>query len=156
MLLLARTDAESARLISSTIDTLDHEFVKGTTTRGKALVDVVAEAEQRGVGPKELEAIESKWVKEHELCTFDEGMSNTHFEEYCLMVNFVKPSRQLSKHRLSLTRRTLTINIFHWLEESRITKLDKLRRTFLVKRCFGTGIVRRLFAMSSPYPNQTP
>jgi isocitrate lyase len=76
MLLIARTDAESARLISSTVDVTDHEFVRGTTTRGKALVDVVTEAEQRGAGPKELETVESKWIKEHELCTFDEGKYN--------------------------------------------------------------------------------
>lgn len=73
MLLIARTDAESARLISSTIDATDHEFVRGTTTRGKALADVVAEAERRGVGAKELEEVEAKWMKEHELCTFDGG-----------------------------------------------------------------------------------
>lgn len=74
MLLIARTDAESARLISSTVDVVDHEFVRGTTEKGKALVDVVTEAENKGSGPKELEEIEAKWMREHELCTFDEGM----------------------------------------------------------------------------------
>ena len=34
MLLLARSDAESARLLSSTVDVADHEFVLGTTVPG--------------------------------------------------------------------------------------------------------------------------
>ena len=45
MLLIARTDAESAKLLSSTVDVLDHEFVKGVATPARALAEVIADAE---------------------------------------------------------------------------------------------------------------
>lgn len=35
MLLIARTDAESARLLSSTVDVLDHEFIRYVDLRSK-------------------------------------------------------------------------------------------------------------------------
>ena len=73
MLLIARTDAESAKLISSTVDVADHEFIIGTTTPGNALADEVAQAEADGASAAELEALETKWLKEHDMCTFNEG-----------------------------------------------------------------------------------
>lgn len=74
MLLIARSDAESAKLISSSVDINDHEFILGTTTPGPALADEIAEAEQRGATSAEIEAIEKTWMAEHELCTFNQGM----------------------------------------------------------------------------------
>ncbi|KAK1217663.1 mitochondrial 2-methylisocitrate lyase [Marasmius sp. AFHP31] len=40
MLIIARTDAESGKLISSAVDVADHEFVKETTVPGKPLAEV--------------------------------------------------------------------------------------------------------------------
>ena len=45
MLLVARTDAESAKLLSSTVDVLDHAFVRGVAAPDRALAEVIAEAE---------------------------------------------------------------------------------------------------------------
>ena len=73
MLLIARTDAESGKLLSSSIDINDHEFILGTSTPGIPLADEIAEAENRGATGAELEVIEKKWLKEHELCTFNQG-----------------------------------------------------------------------------------
>ena len=73
MLLIARTDAESAKLISSTVDVADHEFIVGTTTPGRALADVMAEAEARGASAEDLTKLESEWDATHELCTFNQG-----------------------------------------------------------------------------------
>jgi isocitrate lyase len=84
MLLIARTDAESGKLISSTVDVADQEHVLGTTTRsglatdgtksaGVPLSQVLAEAEARGVSGKDIDALEAKWTAEHDLCTFHEG-----------------------------------------------------------------------------------
>jgi isocitrate lyase len=73
MLLIARTDSESAKLISSSIDIQDHKYILGTTKGGKALADVLSEAEAKGVAGRELDALEGEWMKEHELCTFDQG-----------------------------------------------------------------------------------
>ncbi|KAL5535701.1 ICL2 [Sanghuangporus sanghuang] len=74
MLLIARSDAESSRLISSSVDVNDHEFILGTTTPGSALVDEIAEAEQRGATSAELELLEKQWMAEHELCTFNQAV----------------------------------------------------------------------------------
>ncbi|TFK77543.1 isocitrate lyase and phosphorylmutase [Pluteus cervinus] len=75
MLLLARTDAESGKLISSNIDVNDHEFMLGTTTNGsRALAEVIAEAEARGASGSEVDAIEKKWTESHELCTFNQAV----------------------------------------------------------------------------------
>ncbi|KAK1219879.1 mitochondrial 2-methylisocitrate lyase, partial [Marasmius sp. AFHP31] len=53
MLMIARTDTESGKLISSAVDVADHEFVKGTTVAGKP--------------------IEGEWMGEHRLVTFCEA-----------------------------------------------------------------------------------
>lgn len=74
MLLIARTDAESAKLISSTVDVLDHEFIKGVTTPGKPLAEVIAEAETDGKTGPEIDAIEKGWLEEHPMCTFNEAV----------------------------------------------------------------------------------
>lgn len=76
MLLIARTDSESAKLIASTIDIGDHPFILGTTFRGdgKGLADVLAEAEMKGVSGKDLDALEVQWMSERGLCTFGEAV----------------------------------------------------------------------------------
>lgn len=74
MLLIARTDSESAKLISSTVDIDDHEFIKGTTTKSsKGLAQVLAEAEARGASGAEVDRLEKEWTDSHEMCTFNQG-----------------------------------------------------------------------------------
>ena len=48
MLLIARTDAESAKLLSSTVDVVDHEFIKGVSSPDRALAEVIVAAEAEG------------------------------------------------------------------------------------------------------------
>ncbi|PSS29671.1 hypothetical protein PHLCEN_2v2819 [Hermanssonia centrifuga] len=74
MLLIARTDAESARLISSTVDVLDHEFILGTTAKGKGLAESIQHAESRGASAEEIDAVESAWLAAHPLVTFNEAV----------------------------------------------------------------------------------
>src|SRR5258708_12761243 len=74
MLLIARTDAESAKLISSNIDALDHQYIMGTTKSGKALAETLSEAEAIGKTGPEIDALEAEWIGRHELCTFDEDI----------------------------------------------------------------------------------
>ncbi|KAL1694786.1 isocitrate lyase [Schizophyllum commune] len=74
MLTIARTDSESATLISSTVDATDHEFILGTTKPGLPLAEAIAEAELRGASGPEINDVESAWMLEHELCTFGEAV----------------------------------------------------------------------------------
>ncbi|KZO95921.1 isocitrate lyase and phosphorylmutase [Calocera viscosa TUFC12733] len=73
MLLLARTDAESARLLSSTIDPLDHKFVKGTTTPGRGLAETLQLAEATGQTGAQVDELETAWLAEFPTCTFDDA-----------------------------------------------------------------------------------
>lgn len=74
ILLIARTDSEAGKLISSTVDMADHEFIKGITTpASKSLAQVIQEAEAAGKSGKEIDQIETAWVATHELVTFNEG-----------------------------------------------------------------------------------
>jgi isocitrate lyase len=79
MLLIARTDAESARLLSSTVDARDHPYIRGVRTRlpdgsqRLALAEVLDRAEAEGRGGAEIDNLEAKWLSEVRLTTFDEG-----------------------------------------------------------------------------------
>ncbi|GJE86218.1 isocitrate lyase and phosphorylmutase [Phanerochaete sordida] len=75
MLLIARTDAESGRLISSTVDIMDHEFIRGTTVPGRGLAEVIQEAEATGASNAEVDKLETEWLASHPLCTFNEAVA---------------------------------------------------------------------------------
>ena len=76
-LLIARTDAESAKLISSSIDTRDHEFILGVETEGRedlvSLSEQIAKAEANGATGEEINALEKAWMDSSKLVTFDQG-----------------------------------------------------------------------------------
>jgi len=75
MLLIARTDSESGKLISSNVDILDHEFIVGTTTKGTdSLAQVLAEAEAKGATGAEIDRLEREWTESHHMCTFNEAV----------------------------------------------------------------------------------
>lgn len=73
-LLIARTDSESGKLLSSAIDVRDHEFILGVAEEAEPLAETLQEMEKDGASPEEINAYESKWVKSHKLVTFDQGM----------------------------------------------------------------------------------
>ncbi|KAF8624218.1 hypothetical protein AX15_005984 [Amanita polypyramis BW_CC] len=75
MLLIARTDSESGKLLSSNVDIADHEFIIGTTTRSpRSLAEVLADAETRGATGSEIDRLEEEWTRAHELCTFNQAV----------------------------------------------------------------------------------
>ncbi|GKZ29392.1 hypothetical protein AbraIFM66950_004665 [Aspergillus brasiliensis] len=73
-LVIARTDSESGRLISSAIDVRDHEFILGVTENVEPLAETLQAMEREGAAPSEIDAYESDWVKRHKLVTFDEAV----------------------------------------------------------------------------------
>ena len=72
-LVIARTDSESGKLLSSAIDVRDHEFILGVTEDSDSLADQIQAMELKGAAGPEIDAFEADWVKSHILCTFDEG-----------------------------------------------------------------------------------
>lgn len=74
MLLIARTDSESGKLISSNVDVADHQFILGTTAKeSKSLAQILGEAEAQDATGAQVDQIEKKWTESHEMCTFDQG-----------------------------------------------------------------------------------
>lgn len=85
-LAIARTDAESAKLIYSTADARDHEFVLGVETwQGEkaGLAEEISKAERDGADGAAIDAIEAKWMGDVELVTFDQGALSGGARDSC-------------------------------------------------------------------------
>lgn len=75
LLAIARTDSEAATLITSTIDYRDHYFIVGATNPNvPPLIEVMVEAEQKGVSGEALQKIEDDWVAKAGLKLFHEAV----------------------------------------------------------------------------------
>ncbi|CAK7204824.1 mitochondrial 2-methylisocitrate lyase [Sporothrix eucalyptigena] len=73
-LVLARTDSESGKLISSAIDVRDHEFILGVADpSAEPLAEVLQDMEAKGASGPEIDAYEAAWVKKTKMVTFDEA-----------------------------------------------------------------------------------
>lgn len=72
-LVIARTDSESGKLISSAIDVRDHEYILGVTEDVEPLAETLQAMELKGATGAEVDNYEAEWVKRHTLVTFDEG-----------------------------------------------------------------------------------
>lgn len=81
-LVIARTDSESGKLISSAIDVRDHEFILGVAEDVEPLAETLQAMEREGAAPSEIDAFELQWVKDHKLVTFDEGNIVISFTRY--------------------------------------------------------------------------
>jgi isocitrate lyase len=73
-LVIARTDSESGKLISSAVDVRDHEFIKGVTEDSEPLAETLQNMEAAGAPGSEIDQYEAAWVKKHKLVTFDEAV----------------------------------------------------------------------------------
>ncbi|KAH8556274.1 isocitrate lyase [Umbelopsis sp. PMI_123] len=75
-ILVARSDAEAATLITSNIDYRDHAFILGATnTSLPPLVQVMHEAEQAGKSGDQLQAVEDNWIHEAKLSRYGDAVA---------------------------------------------------------------------------------
>ncbi|KAK0937395.1 mitochondrial 2-methylisocitrate lyase [Friedmanniomyces endolithicus] len=75
-LVIARTDSESGKLLSSAIDVRDHEYILGVTeTDVEPLAETLQMMEQSGATSADIDKFEADWVKKHRLVTFDDAAS---------------------------------------------------------------------------------
>jgi isocitrate lyase len=75
LLAIARTDAEAATLITTTIDPRDHAYILGSTNPSLApLNDLMIAAEAAGKSGAELQAIEDSWTAQAGLKLFNEAV----------------------------------------------------------------------------------
>lgn len=78
LLAIARTDAEAATLITTTIDPRDHAYIVGSTNRNlEPLNDLMIAAEREGKNGPQLQAIEDAWTAKAGLKTFSEAVVDT-------------------------------------------------------------------------------
>lgn len=74
LLAVARTDAEAATLITTTIDPRDHAFIIGSTNPDlQPLNDLMVAAERAGKLGPELQRIEDEWLAAAHLQRFDDA-----------------------------------------------------------------------------------
>jgi isocitrate lyase len=72
---IARTDAEAATLITTTIDPRDHAFILGCTNPAlQPLNDLMLAAERAGKSGVDLQAIEDAWLAKANLQRFDDAV----------------------------------------------------------------------------------
>lgn len=78
LIAVARTDAEAATLITTTIDPRDHAFIMGSTNPTlQPLNDLMVAAERSGKSGEDLQNIEDAWLKQAGLMRFDEAVVKT-------------------------------------------------------------------------------
>lgn len=73
-LVVSRTDAQAATMITSTIDKRDHFYILGSTNPAlPPLVEVLDEGQKSGKVGSELQALEDGWVKSANLMTYPQA-----------------------------------------------------------------------------------
>ena len=78
LLAVARTDAEAATLITTTIDPRDHAYILGSTNPTlQPLNDLMIAAERAGKSGAELQAIEDAWTAQAGLKLFNDAVLDT-------------------------------------------------------------------------------
>ncbi|OJD20823.1 isocitrate lyase [Blastomyces percursus] len=98
-LLIARTDSESGKLLSSTIDVRDHEFILGVTEHSKPLAETLQRMELDGASGPEIDQFESQWVKNHKLVTFDEAVEQHLISEGAAQSSIDDYKKQVTANR---------------------------------------------------------
>ncbi|KAM0263945.1 hypothetical protein ACHAQJ_000980 [Trichoderma viride] len=122
-LVIARTDSESGRLISSAIDVRDHEFILGIADPSvEPLAETLQAMEAKGATGAEIDIFEAKWVKSSTLVTFDEaavehmrkeGVPQAKIDEY-LFATASDRNMGISHRRTLASQYTETPVYFSW------------------------------------------
>ncbi|EGR46187.1 methylisocitrate lyase [Trichoderma reesei QM6a] len=122
-LVIARTDSESGRLLSSAIDVRDHEFILGIADPSiEPLAETLQAMEAKGATGAEIDAFEAKWVKSSRLVTFDEaavehmqkeGVAQAKIDEY-LSATAADRDMGISRRRALAAQYTKTPVYFNW------------------------------------------
>ncbi|KAL7805208.1 methylisocitrate lyase [Trichoderma aethiopicum] len=122
-LVIARTDSESGRLLSSAIDVRDHEFILGIADPSvEPLAETLQAMEAKGATGAEIDAFEAKWVTSSRLVTFDEaavehmqkeGVAQAKIDEY-LSATAADRDMGISRRRALAAQYTKTPVYFSW------------------------------------------
>uniref|UniRef100_A0A060T8S1 Isocitrate lyase n=1 Tax=Blastobotrys adeninivorans TaxID=409370 RepID=A0A060T8S1_BLAAD len=130
LLAIARTDSEAATLITSTVDYRDHYFIVGSTNPDvPPLVDLLVEAEQKGLQGAALERIEAEWVKKAQPKLFadaviDEIKAGNYSNKDALIKEFTSKVNPLSNTHIrqarAIARKLLGKDVFFDWDAARV------------------------------------
>lgn len=100
-MLMCRTDNDISEFISDTTDYRDHEYIMGATVRCKSLAATLVEAARDGV--RDLRSTRAEWIKQAQLCTFDEAVKKIATPaEY---TDYIQELERQRDNKLSITDR---------------------------------------------------
>lgn len=116
-LIVCRTDAEAATLISTNVDERDHAFILGCTNADlDPLVEVMNRAERAGKVGDELQAVEDDWVAKAGLALYGDaiaaalkkkGVSQGKIDEYLAKTAHVSHAKAVK-----LAKKEFNVEIF--------------------------------------------
>ncbi|RDA92537.1 hypothetical protein CP533_4187 [Ophiocordyceps camponoti-saundersi (nom. inval.)] len=118
LIAVARTDAEAATLITSTIDPRDHSFILGSTNPSlKPLSELMNAAEQEGKTGSSLERIEQEWLSEANIMRFDDAVrkamaSRPDGRRLIQQYDEAQPGRMSNAEARALARKILGQDVF--------------------------------------------
>jgi isocitrate lyase len=106
-LVIARTDSESGKLLSSAIDVRDHEFILGVAEEGiEPLAETLQAMELGGASGAEIDVFEADWVKKTELVSCDEAVVKQLKERGVSQSDIDKYLKETADNRdMSITKR---------------------------------------------------
>lgn len=120
LLAVARTDAEAATLIMSTIDHRDHAFILGATNANlQPLNDLMVAAEQAGKMGDTLQAIEDTWTEQAGLKIFNDAVvdainAGVHVNKPELIRQYKEAAKGKSNSECRAIAKGLTGVDIHW------------------------------------------
>ncbi len=120
LLAVARTDAEAATLITSTIDFRDHAYVLGATNPAlQPLNDLMVAAEAAGKYGNDLIAIEEQWMLQAGLKLFDDAVVDTinagvHVDKEFLIKQYLIARKNKGHPEAKAIAKGLTGVDVHW------------------------------------------
>ncbi|KAI8585922.1 isocitrate lyase [Geranomyces variabilis] len=114
-IVVARTDAEAATLITSNIDSRDHPFILGSTNPKLApLVDVMAEAERNGASGNALQQVEDDWVASAGIKRYSQAVADAlkAAGKGDKVAEFLKASEHLANSKARALAKSLGVDPF--------------------------------------------
>ena len=105
-LIIARTDSCNSKLISSSCDPRDHEFIQGVMNVDvQSWTETLVELEQTNTDNSDMSNYEIEWYEKNKLVTFDEAVQfqlpNNQYDQY--MKSKIQLKKSLNRDYLSLT-----------------------------------------------------
>ncbi|TGO58724.1 hypothetical protein BOTNAR_0176g00160 [Botryotinia narcissicola] len=120
LLAIARTDAEAATLITTTIDPRDHAYILGSTNPNlQPLNDLMIAGERASKTGAELQAIEDTWTAQADLKLFNDAViatikSNPNTKSDDLVSRFLTEVKGKSNSEARALAKTITGVDIHW------------------------------------------